>query len=105
MSSPIDDVNEDLFEMNISSDDFDDGYDIGANDDPIKDDDGEQNFDESLIPYPEQGNLIARESEEPIQFDDDEEKDSNDSGISEGDVSDVESKSSKSSSIISSVSR
>ncbi len=105
MDSPIDDANEDLFEMNILSDDVDDGYDIGANDDPIKDDDDEQNFDESLISDLEQGEAIARESEEPIQFDDDEEKDSNDSGLSEGDASDVESKSSKSSSIILPVSR
>jgi hypothetical protein len=102
MSSPIDDVNEDPFEMNILSDDFDDGYDIGANDDPIKDDDGEQNFDENLIPDSAQEDAIAREPEEPIPFDDDEEKDSNGSGLSEGDPSDVES---RSSSVISLVSR
>jgi len=100
MASPIDDENDILIEK-IVPDFDDDTYDIGANDDAIKDDEADQGFDEELNKEFESGTPVVPETVEPIQFDDDEEKDS---VIEESDTSDIEGKSSLSSPIIAPVS-
>jgi len=90
MASPIDDEDETAIDKKIVPDFDDDTYDIGANDDEIKDDEADQGFDEELNREFEQGTIVLLEPQESPPFGDDEEKDS---GIEESDTSDKEGKS------------
>jgi hypothetical protein len=88
MDSSTDDVNEILYEEIIASDSYDDesGFE---NDDLDKDAADDQVFDEKLDCEIEQGNEIASEPEEALIFDD-EEKDTNESGLEDSIATDTD---------------
>lgn len=90
METSIDDA-YDRSDNDIEKPDYydDNNCDIGASDDPIKDDVVDQIYDEELNRETEQADIIASEPEEPVRYVY-EETDGNDSGIDVSDRSDTD---------------